>query len=112
MLANGARRRLADMVKGSCGEGDMNTAAAIHNDVLSDSGRDNRILCPSIGRVGGVHGGYSCTVDTRLEHVDPEPLEALEEAHNRCEADRDSNKRGQRSQPARRKSIGRVIEED
>ncbi len=55
MLANGARGRLVDMVKGSCGEGGMNTAAAIHNDVLSDSGRGNGI-CSSTARVGGALG--------------------------------------------------------
>jgi hypothetical protein len=32
MLAKGARERLVDiLVKGSCGEGGMNTVAAIHN---------------------------------------------------------------------------------
>jgi hypothetical protein len=52
MLANGARGRLVDMVKGSCGEGGMNTAAAIHNDVLSDRGRDKGI-CSSMAGVEG-----------------------------------------------------------
>lgn len=42
MLANGARGRVLDMVKGSCGERCMNTAAAIHNDMQDDCGRDNR----------------------------------------------------------------------
>lgn len=100
MLANGARRRLADMVKGSCGEGGMNTAAAIHNDVLSDSCRDDGILSLD----GQGKEGY--TLSTRLEHVDPWPIEALDEEHDGVKADRDSNTRGQHSQPAR-KGIGK-----
>jgi hypothetical protein len=43
MHANGARGRLVDMAKGSCGEGGMNTAAAIHNNMLGEGGRDNGI---------------------------------------------------------------------
>jgi hypothetical protein len=39
MLVNGARARLVDMVNGSCGDGGMNTAAAIHNDALSEGGK-------------------------------------------------------------------------
>jgi hypothetical protein len=52
MLANGARGRLVDIVKGSCGDGGMNTAAAIHNDVLSDRDRDKG-FCSSMAGLEG-----------------------------------------------------------
>jgi hypothetical protein len=52
MLANGARGRLVDMVKGSCGDGGMNTAAAIHNDVLSARGGDQG-CCSSMAGLEG-----------------------------------------------------------
>ena len=99
MLASGARGRLVDMVKGSCGEGDMNTAAAIHNDVISDSGKDNGIRSSMVGSEG--HTARDG------EHVHFCPPRELEEEHSSLEADRDSNTRGQQSRFARPR-MGRV----
>lgn len=45
MLVNGTRARLVDMVNESCGDSGMNTAAAIHNDVLSE-GDKLRVFLP------------------------------------------------------------------
>jgi hypothetical protein len=71
MLVNGARARLVDMVNGSCGDGGMNTAAAIHNDVLSEGGRLRVFLPPrTVGldgwTIGGLEGArQACTHTTR-----------------------------------------------
>jgi hypothetical protein len=63
MLAKGARRDEAAILdKGSCGDGGMNTAAAIHKDISDETvvdwrGGDRTVRIQGKSKGGGVCGG-------------------------------------------------------